>query len=53
MIPVKLRLRDDDSRVDVLRGIGFRAVSDTGWRGPFRSKRADAVTDAVERRQTS
>lgn len=53
VIPVKHRVRDDDARVDVLRGIGFRAVSNQGWRGPYRRTRPEAVTDAQERRQRS
>lgn len=48
VIPVKTRIRDDDARVDVLRGIGFRAVSSSGWEGPFRRARPDAVADMIE-----
>lgn len=45
MTRVAFKLRDDDLQTNRLRGVGFRAVSTGGWRGPVRVVRQDAVTD--------
>ena len=47
---VAFRMRDDDLVTNRLRGVGFRAVSTGGWRGPVRAIRQDAVTDMYEYR---
>lgn len=47
---VAVRLRDDDLATDRLRGIGFRAVSSSGWEGPTRKVRQDAVADMYARK---
>ena len=48
IVPVRLRIHDDRVGVDVLRGIGHRAVCDCGFIGPTRRARAVAVADARE-----
>ena len=48
VVPVRLRLHDDRVGVDVLRGIGHRAVCDCGFIGPTRRSRVVAVADARE-----
>jgi hypothetical protein len=47
---VAFTLRDDQLVTNRLRGVGFRAVSTGGWRGPVRAVRQDAVTDMYEYR---
>jgi hypothetical protein len=52
--PVRVRLRDNDLATDRLRGVGFRAVSSSGWEGPVRSSFRVALTDAhTHRAETS
>lgn len=48
VIPVKVRVSDPHQGCDVLRGIGYRAVSSSGWEGPCRQARPDAVADMAE-----
>jgi hypothetical protein len=47
---VTLMLRDDDLATNRLRGVGYRAVSTGGWRGPVRKVRQDAAADVYEYR---
>lgn len=46
---VKLRVRNDVLHVDVIRGVGFRAVERDQWAGPYRRTYAEARADAAER----
>lgn len=50
MTRVAVRLRDDDLATNRLRGIGYRAEVQDGWRGPVRKVRQDAVADMIARR---
>lgn len=45
---VKLRVRDDALVVNVLRGIGYKAVDGDTWAGPFRNTFRAARADALE-----
>jgi hypothetical protein len=47
---VAVTLRDDALATNRLHGVGFRAVSTGGWRGPVRVVRQDAVADMYEYR---
>lgn len=50
--PVRVKIRDEQARCDVLRGVGFRAEVPGGWRGPVRRTRAEAMVDKLERQET-
>ena len=47
---VAFTLPDDRLVTNRLHGVGFRAVSTGGWRGPVRVIRQDAVTDMYQYR---
>ena len=47
--PVRIHVPDADPFCDTSRGVGFRAVSADGWKGPQRKTYAQARQDARER----
>ena len=48
--PVRMIRYDDDLGANRSRCVGFRGVSTSGWQGPVRVIRQDAVRDVYEYR---
>jgi hypothetical protein len=50
IVPVRHHWRDEEWQVERSRVVGYRAIDTSGWKGPVRSDRVEAASDATARR---
>ncbi len=52
-VPIRIRLRDREMVVDVLRGVGWRAKCPCGWETGRLGTRAEATRAAIEHNESA